>query len=130
MQNIFGRDGFLTNAALGECEIFRNSRIEVMGDHHHIEGLVKSVYGVWSRWSRRRWNDVWFATDFNDVRGVSAARAFSVKRVNRSALEGGDCIFDEAAFVSVSVWIRTCTSMSSATDRQQSIAEGVEPQSS
>ena len=31
---------------------------------------------------------------------------------------------------SVSVWIRTCTSMSSATERQQSIAAGVLPQSS
>src|ERR1700751_1999363 len=99
MQNVFGRNGFLANPALGECEIFRNSRIEVMGDHHHIEGLVKRIYGVWSGWSCRRWNDVWFATDFNDVRGVSAARPFSVKRVNGSALECGDRIFDETAFV-------------------------------
>src|SRR3984893_6873182 len=99
MQNVFGRNGFLANPALGECEIFRNSRIEVMGDHHHIEGLVKRIYGVWSGWSCRRWNDVWFAADLNDVRGVSTACAFRVKRVNGSALEGGDRIFDEPTFV-------------------------------
>jgi len=32
--------------------------------------------------------------------------------------------------LSVSVWIATCTSISSATERQQSIAAGVVPQSS
>src|SRR5580698_6940764 len=99
MQNVFGRNGFLANPALGECEIFRNSRIEVMGDHHHIEGLVKSIYGVWSRWSCRRWNDVWLTADLDDVRRMSASRSFGVKAVNRSPLEGGDCILDEAAFV-------------------------------
>src|SRR6266478_5548148 len=99
MQNILRRDGFLANPALGEGDIFRNTRIEMMGDHHHIEGLIKRIYCVWSRWSRRRWNDVCFAADFNDVRGVSTARPFRVKRVNGSALECGDRIFDETAFV-------------------------------
>src|SRR5579864_1086392 len=99
MQNVFGRDGFLANPALGEREIFRNSRIEMVRDHHHIEGLIKRIYSVWSRWSCRRWNDVWFAADFNDVRSVSAARPFRVKCVNGSALECGDRIFDETAFV-------------------------------
>src|SRR5580704_16856753 len=99
MQNVFGRNGLLPNPALCEGNVFSNSRIEVMGDHHHIEGLIKRIYSVWSRWSRRRWNDVWLAADLNDVRGVSASRPFRVKCVNGSALEGGDCIFDEAAFV-------------------------------
>ena len=43
VQNIFGRDRFLPNPALGEGDIFRNSRIEVMGDHHHIERLFKRI---------------------------------------------------------------------------------------
>src|ERR1700733_4834900 len=99
MQNVLGRNGFLSNPALGECDIFRNSRIEVMGDHHHIEGLITRICRIWSRWSRRRWNDVWFAADLNDVRGVSTARAFRVKRVNGSAFEGGDRTFHETTLV-------------------------------
>src|SRR5260370_24123090 len=99
MQNILGRDCFFADTALGECDIFSNSRIEVMGDHHHIEGLIKRVYSVWPRWSRRRWNDVWLAAHFEDVRGVPASRPFRVKRVNRSSLEGCDCILDETALV-------------------------------
>src|SRR4029077_7059025 len=87
------------NPALCEGNVFSNSRIEVMGDHHHIEGLIKCIYSVWSRWSGRNWNDVWPPAPFDDVRGVPASCPFSVKRVNRSALEGGDCIFDETALV-------------------------------
>ena len=70
-----------------------------MGDHHHIEGLIKRICSVWSRWSRGRRDDVWFAAHLDNVRGVSAARPFRVKRVNGSALERGDRIFDETAFV-------------------------------
>src|ERR1700747_44800 len=99
MQHILRRDGFLANPALGEGDIFRNSRVEVMGDHHHVEGLIKRIYCVGSRWSRRRGNHVWFAADFDNVGGVSTARPFGVKRVNGSALECGDGIFDETAFV-------------------------------
>src|ERR1700741_3527887 len=99
MQNVFGRNGLLPNPALCEGNVFSNSRIKVVGDHHHIEGLFKRIYSVWSRWSRRRWNDVWLAAHFDDVRCMPASRPFSVKRVNRPAFEGGDCIFDEAALV-------------------------------
>src|SRR4029077_10628653 len=70
-----------------------------MGDHDHIEGLIKRVYSVRSRWSCGRWNDVRFAANSNDVRSVSAARPFRMKRVNGSALEGRDCILDETALV-------------------------------
>src|SRR5580693_2234401 len=99
MQNVFGRNGLLPNPALCEGNVFSNSRIEVMGDHHHIESVIKRICSVWSRWSRRRWNDVWLAAHFDDVRGVSASRPFRVKRVNRSSLEGCDCILDETALV-------------------------------
>src|SRR4029077_12214262 len=99
MQNIFGRYGFLANPAFGEGNIFRNSGIEVMGDHHHIEGLIKRICSVWPRWSRRRWNDVWFAADLDDVGGVAAAGSFGVKGVNSSSLKGCDRILDKAAFI-------------------------------
>src|SRR5580700_2860446 len=99
MQNVFRRDRFLTNPALREGDIFRNSPIEVMGDHHHIESLIKRIRSVWSRWSRRSWNYVCFAANLDDVRGMSATRSFRMKCMNGPALESGDCIFDEAAFV-------------------------------
>src|ERR1700756_540677 len=99
MQNILRRDGFLANPALREGDIFRNSPIEVMGNHHHIEGLIKRIRSVRSRWSRRSWNYVWFAADLDDVRGMPATRSFRMKCMNGPALESGDCIFDEAAFV-------------------------------
>src|SRR6201981_606295 len=99
MQNVFRRNGLLPNPALCEGNLFSNSRIEVMGDHHHIEGLIKRIYSVWSRWSRRRWNDIWLAAHFDDVRCMPAAGPFRVKRMNGSAIEGGDCVFNEPAFV-------------------------------
>ena len=48
----------------------------------------------------------------------------------RAALDRGDGVLDEAASLSVSVWIATWMSFSSATARQVSIAAGVVPQSS
>src|SRR5215467_14117778 len=99
MQNILRRDGLFANPALGERKVFRDFRIEVMRDHHHIEGLIKGIYRIRSSWSRGRWNDVWFAAHLDDVRGMSATRSFRVKRVNGSALEGRDCVLDETAFV-------------------------------
>src|ERR1700747_872331 len=99
MENVFGCDGFLPNSALGESKVFRNSPVEVMGNHHHIERLIKRIRSVWPRWSRRSWNYVWFAADLDDVRGMSATGSFRMKCMNGPALEGCDCIFDEAAFV-------------------------------
>src|SRR5215469_9273879 len=99
MQNILCRDGLFANPALGECKVFRHSRIEVMRDHHHIEGLIEGIYRIGSSWSGRRWNDVWFGAYLDDVGRMSAACPFGVKGVNGSSLEGRDCIFDETAFV-------------------------------
>src|SRR5262245_10632777 len=70
-----------------------------MRDHHHIEGLLERIYSIGSRWSRRRWDDVWLAANLDDVRRVSATRPFGVKTVNSPALEGGDCIFDKTTLV-------------------------------
>src|SRR5262244_3748983 len=99
MQNIFGCDGFFANAALGEGEVLGNSRVEVMGDHHHVEGFIERIYRVRSCRSRRSRDDVGFAAYFDDVWGVSAPSPFTVKSVNGSALERSDCILDETTFV-------------------------------
>jgi hypothetical protein len=61
---------------------------------------------------------------------VAAARAFGVEGVDGAALERGDGVSTKPDSFSVSVWIATCTSISSATLRQLSMAAGVVPQSS
>ena len=62
---------------------------------------------------------------------MAAAGAFGVEGVDGAALEGRDaCPRRSRDSFSVSVWIITCTSKRSATDRQLSIAAGVVPQSS
>jgi hypothetical protein len=68
--------------------------------------------------------------DLDDVRGVPAARALGVERVDRPAGDRGQRRLQEAGLVEVSVWIATCTPDASATRRHASIAAGVVPQSS
>ena len=108
------------------------SRVEVVADHEHVEMLVDRVdrvgpgrvgRGRAGRWRRPH--------DLDDVGRMAAAGALGVEGVDRAALEGGDGVLDEARFVrACRCGSATCTSISSATDRQQSIAAGVVPQSS
>src|SRR5579864_1160729 len=86
-------------SASGEGDVFSHSPIEVMSDHHHVEGLIKRICSVWSRWSRRSWNNVWFAADPDNVRCMPSTGPFRVKSVNGSSLESRDCILDETALV-------------------------------
>src|SRR5215813_11590164 len=99
MKNVFGRNCFFADPALSEGDIFRNTTVEMMGDHNHIESFFKRIYRIWSCRACRRWNDVCLAADLDDVWGVSAAGSFCMKSVNRSAFKGRNCIFDKAAFV-------------------------------
>src|SRR6266481_5831131 len=99
MQNIFGRYGFLADAALSKGDVLWNTSVEVMSDHYHIERLFKRVHGEGPRRSCRGWDDVWFAADLDDVGGVAATGSFGVKGVNSSSLKGCDCILDKTAFV-------------------------------
>ena len=48
---------------------------------------------------RRTWQYIGIATDFDNIRRVTAPRAFSVERVDRATFDGRDCIFDKAGFV-------------------------------
>src|SRR5215470_16650594 len=99
MQNIFRGDGLLANPTFGEGDVLRNAGIEVMGDHHHIKGLFERIYGVRSRGSCGSRDDVLLAAYFDDVRGMPAPSALTMKCVNGSALESGDCTFDETTFI-------------------------------
>jgi hypothetical protein len=80
------------------------------------------IYREGPRRRSRSREDISFTAHLDDVWGMPAASPFGVKGMDGSALEGCDSIFDKAA-------LATCTSMSSATERQQSMAPGVVPQS-
>src|SRR5260370_18037686 len=70
-----------------------------MGDQNHIEGLFERIHCVGPRGACRRWDDICLTAHLNDVRGMPATGPFRVKRVNCSAFEGGNSIFDKTAFV-------------------------------
>jgi len=87
------------NAAFCERQVFGNAAVEVVGHHDHIEGLFERVRGVRACRARRSRNDVCETTDLNNVRCVASAGAFGMERVNGSAFECGNRVFDKAAFV-------------------------------
>src|SRR5258708_34809441 len=99
MQNVLGRYCFLADAVLCEGDVLRNTTVEVMGDHYHIEGLFERIHRVRPRRTCRGWDDICFTAHFDNVRGMPATGSFGVKAVNGSALESCDSIFDKAAFV-------------------------------
>ena len=104
---------------------------QMMADHQHVEMLGERVDGVGPRRIGRGRDDVRQAADLDDVRRMAAAGALGVEGVDGAALDGArSCPRRSRISFSVSVWIITCTSYSSATERQQSMAPGVVPQSS
>ena len=99
MQDILGRDRFRANPAFGEGHVFRNGARQVVTDHEHVEMLVDGIDREGPRRVGARGQDVRQAGDANDVRRVAAAGAFRVIGVNRTALDRGNGIFDEARLV-------------------------------
>ncbi len=99
VQHVFGGDRLAPDPALGEGQVFGDGGVEVMADHQHVQVLVDRVHGVRHGRVRRRRQHVREAGDLDDVGRVATARAFGVEGGNRTALEGGDGVFDEARFV-------------------------------
>src|SRR5262249_24146486 len=99
VQNVLGRHCFLTDAALREGHILRNTAVEVMSDHDHIERLIGGVHGVGSRRSCRSWEDICFTAHFDEVRGMPPTGSFGVKGMDSPAFERCDSPFDETALV-------------------------------
>ncbi len=99
VQNVFGRDCFFADAAFSKGDIFRNTTVQVMRDHNHVEGFFERIYGERPRRGCRRWDDVCLTANLDDVWSVSATGSFRVKSVNRSSFESGDSVFDKSAFV-------------------------------
>ena len=77
----------------------RDRLVEVVADHQHIQVFFQRVHREGSRRVGGGRQDVLLAADLEDVRGMSAACAFGVKRVDRAAFPGRDGVFHEPAFV-------------------------------
>src|SRR5262249_31838282 len=88
MPNVLCRYCFLADATLGEGNVLRNTSVEVMGDHDHVEGFFGRIHRVGPRRSGRRGQDICLTAHFDDVRGMPATCPFSVKGMNGSTLEG------------------------------------------
>ncbi len=99
MEHILGGNRFGANPALGEGHVRWHFGVQVVADHDHVEQFRHRVDAVRQRRIRRARQYVEFARHFDDVRGVTAAGAFRMVGVDRSAFERRDGIFDEAAFV-------------------------------
>jgi len=92
--------------------------IKVMTHHQHIcvhlgcLGVRRTI--LWKK------AEIIFTTNFNDVRCVTAASAFSMISMDHTIFKSSDRCFYKSSF-KVSVWIATWTSYRSATLKQVSI---------
>ena len=99
VQNVFGRNGFAADAAFGKRHVFGNRRRQVMADHQHVEVFVHRVNGVRACRIGGRWQDIRLPRRFNNIGGVSAARAFGVVGVDHAPFHRRQRVFKEAGFV-------------------------------
>ena len=105
--------------------------VEVMADHQHVEMLVERVDRVGPGRVGRATAARSAAPQTLMMSGAWPPPAPSVwKAWMVRPLKAASVSSTKPDSFSVSVWIVTCTSYSSATDRQQSMAAGVVPQSS
>lgn len=81
---VLGRD-----PALGEGQVLRHRRVEVVAHHEHVEVLVEGVDRVRAGRVGRRGQEVRQPGDLDDVRRVPAAGALGVVGVDRPA---GHCV--------------------------------------
>ena len=99
VQDVFGRDGFFSDAAFGEGEVFGNRGIEVVAHHQHVEMLVDGVAGERPGRIGRRRQHVLQAGDLDDVRRMAATGAFGMERMDGAALERLHGVLDETGLV-------------------------------
>ena len=99
MQNIFGSNTLRANATLRESNILWDRGTEVMAHHGHIQVFIKCIYRVRVRRICRRWEAVFYTCHANNVRSMTATRAFRVVHVNRSAVNCSKCILHKTALI-------------------------------
>ena len=131
VQDVLGGDGGGPDARLGEGQVLRDGRVEVVADHQHVEVFLDGVDGVRPGRVGGRRQYVRLRDDRDDVGCVPAAGALGVVGVDgpRPAMAARVSSTNPASF-NVSVWMASWAPVCSHTVRHASIAAGVAPQSS
>ena len=99
VQNIFGGDGFLADAAFSEGHVFGDRGRQVVAHHQHVEMLGDGVFGVGPGWIGGGGDHVGQPRHPQNIGRMAATGAFGVKRVNGAALERSDGVFHKPALV-------------------------------
>ena len=99
MQDILGGDGFAADAAFGKGHVLGDGFVEVVAHHEHVEVFLQRVHGEGARGVGGGGQHIVRATYFDDVGGVTAARAFGVKGMDGAPADGLHRVLDKAAFV-------------------------------
>jgi hypothetical protein len=99
VQDVFGGDGLLADAAFGKGQVFGNAGIEVVAHHEHVHMLVQRVVRVGHGGVGGRWQKVVLTHHAQDVGRVPAARAFGVEGADAAPAHGGNGVLHKARFI-------------------------------
>ena len=99
VEDILGGDGLGADARLGEGEVLRDPRVQVVTHHEHVQMLVHGVHGEGHGRVGRGRQAIGLAADPDDVGRVAASRAFRVIGVDGAALERADGFLHEPRLV-------------------------------
>ena len=99
MEDVLRGDGLAPYPGLGEGDVLRDARIEVVADHQHVEMLVNGVDRVGPCGVGGARQDVAHAAGLDDVRGMPAARALGMVGVDGAALERRYGVLDKARLI-------------------------------
>ena len=99
MQDILGGNRLAPDAAFGKGHVFGDRLVQMMTDHQHVQMLVHRVDRKRPRRIGRGWQHIRQPADLDDIRGMTAARAFGMKGVDRAPLQRPHGMLHEPAFV-------------------------------
>ncbi len=99
LQDVLGGDGLAADAGVGEGDVFRDVRVQVVAHHQHVQVFVDGVHGVGPCRVGGRRQHVILGAGGDDVRCVAAAGAFGVVGMDAAPLERGQGVFHKAGFV-------------------------------
>ena len=99
VQDVFGGDGFAPDAGFRKGHVLGDGFVEVVTDHQHVQMLFERVDCVGACRVGGGGQNMLFAADFDDVGGMSAARALGVKGVDGAPFHRRDGVLDKARFI-------------------------------
>ena len=99
VQDVLGGDGLGPHAAFGKGNVRRHVVVQVVADHDHVEEFGLRIDAKGQGRVGGAGQDVGIGHGLDDIRGMTAARAFRVIGVDDTAFHGGDGIFHIAGFV-------------------------------